>query len=689
MKNAISILAIMFAGIVPVCLLSRQRRHRLPYGLAFLLLLAATLEGFDLMGNLHPADLSLWKRHSLAAEALLAPAWLWFSLTYARQTEPGAISLPQRLLLAASVLFALVAPFLSVSALFYSPDFATDGVLFLNKAGLFFYLFLLIFLTKALINLEMTLANAGAAERYKIKFELLGSGVLLAVMIFYYSQGIVFRALDVHIAPVRTVVLIVSLAMITYSRLKRGNGVKIHISRHMAYQSFVLLTVGTYLLGLGLLGEGLNYYGDGFRRTLMISVAFLGGLGLVLMLLSETAKRKIRVFIHKNFYQQKYDYRTQWLQFTDRLSSSQSCDELPASIVAGFCDTFGMECGAIFLLNQDRAMYQQISGTALEADCDGFAAREPALTEIASRNWVADLRQEAPKLQGEKLRQFFAANHATFVIPLLVKQELDGFIMLGKPVNRQEIYRYEDFDLMKTLARQATSALLNIRLSDQLARSREMAAIGKVSAFVVHDLKNLVSTISLMLENAKEYMAEPEFQAELLRSLTATVEKMNGLIQRLKKLPEQEASPQAPIDLLELVNDTAALVKGGDLRVTGTSVVAEGNKKELQQVALNLMLNAVEASAGKQPVTVEVGNGASPFIRVRDNGCGISKDFMLKQLFTPFNSTKRGGLGIGLYQCKQIVEAHGGTIEVTSELNGGSEFTVWLKASPYTLSTGL
>jgi putative PEP-CTERM system histidine kinase len=215
-----------------------------------------------------------------------------------------------------------------------------------------------------------------------------------------------------------------------------------------------------------------------------------------------------------------------------------------------------------------------------------------------------------------------------------------------------------------------------------------MAALGKVSAFVVHDLKNLVSSISLIVDNARSYLAEPAFQDELLRSLDDTVERMQGLILRLKHLPEKQQPVAAPVDLLALVKDTAALVKGGDFQVTGLPVMAKGDKHELQKVALNLMLNAVEASSGKEPISVEVGKAEAPYIRVKDRGCGMPKDFLIKRLFTPFTTTKSGGLGIGLYQCQQIVEAHGGKIEVTSEPNVGTEFTVWLpKGQPRPLSS--
>lgn len=443
-------------------------------------------------------------------------------------------------------------------------------------------------------------------------------------------------------------------------------------------ESAVLLAVGVYIIGFGLAGEGLKYFGAGFQRSMVLAVVFLSGLGLFVVLLSETVKRKVKVFIFKNFYQNKYDYRSQWLQFTERLSSSQTSEELLRSIVSEFCDTFGMGTGALFILNQERDTYQQTIGVAMDADDVSFSADDPAIESLVASRWIVDLRDNVAVTENDHNRDFFKEKDACFIIPLFMNDVVDGFIILGKALNSTEIYGSEDMDLMRTLAKQASSAIMNLRLSEQLACSRELAAIGKVSTFVMHDLKNLVSAVSLLLENAQEHIAVPEFQNDLLMSLGNTIIKMKTIISRLKHLPEKNSLQLAPVDLLQMAREAAAMVSVRKLEVIGTSVIAEADREELQKVALNLMLNAVEATHGNAPVTVEVGEDEAPFFRVKDEGCGIAPAFLQHVMFTPFVSTKKTGLGIGLYQSKQIVEAHGGKIEVVSTVDHGSEFTVWL-----------
>ncbi len=678
MTIVLSITAIIVAAMFPLFFALRKNSATPPVSLSIAVALSAFLELFDLIALCNPEQIYFWMKYSLVTEAVLLPAWLWFSVTYARQNGLSAISIPLRLLLAVSPLLIISALILPPQSFVYSPDFDTEKVLFLHNYGFYFYLLMLVYLVAALIQLERTLVHTTRSSRWKIKFELLGAGSFLAIMIIYFSQGLLFRTINMQLVSMRSIVLTVAIAMMFYSRLKRGSGVTVHISQQIACKSMVLLAVGLYVIGLGLVGEGLKYFGDGFQRAMIFSFVFFSGLGLFVVLLSETIKRRVTIFIHKNFYQSKYDYRTQWLQFTERLSTSQTGESLLHSIVSEFCETFGMSSGTLFVINQERDVYQRAAGTSMDSDEVTFRINDSAIEQLASSKWIVDLRNNAGAAANEEHRAFFSREDACFIIPLFINEAVDGFLLLGRPHSTEELYTYEDFDLMRTLAKQAASALLNLRLSDQLACERELAAIGKVSTFVMHDLKNLVSAVSMLLENAQEHITVPRFQNDLLMSLGNIVIKMKSIISRLKHLPEKNSLHLSSVDLLQMAHDTAAMVTGKTLEVTGTRVIAEADREELQKVALNLMLNAVEATDGSSPVRVEVGENGCPFIRIKDEGCGIPAAFVQHVLFKPFTSTKKQGMGIGLYQSRQIIEAHGGRIEVESSIDHGSEFTVWL-----------
>jgi len=234
---------------------------------------------------------------------------------------------------------------------------------------------------------------------------------------------------------------------------------------------------------------------------------------------------------------------------------------------------------------------------------------------------------------------------------------------------------------MKTIARQAALAIMHQRLSEQVTQAREVEAIGNVATFVVHDLKNLVSNLSLITQNAAKYIQNPDFQKDMIWSLGNTVSKMQSLIGRLKNLGEKKTLKLSIVDLFEVAKETAREIGGGRVEFSGGSEKVHADREEIQKVFMNLLINAIEASDPDEIVCVEVGSLDCPFFRITDNGSGMSAEFIRKDLFKPFSTTKKQGLGIGLYQCRQIIEAHSGRIEVHSEEGKGSVFTVWMPDS--------
>jgi putative PEP-CTERM system histidine kinase len=206
-----------------------------------------------------------------------------------------------------------------------------------------------------------------------------------------------------------------------------------------------------------------------------------------------------------------------------------------------------------------------------------------------------------------------------------------------------------------------------------------MEVLGKISTFMIHDLKNLVHTLSLVLSNAREHIANPDFQQDMLASLDNTTGRMNTLIGKFKNMPDKSSLQTKPADLQVVVSQVAGRITGPEIQILGGAAAVLIDREQIQNVALNLILNAIDATDGTGPVWVETGtdNGRA-YIIVRDEGCGIPEEFLRQHLFSPFKTTKKTGLGIGLYQCRQIVEAHNGRIEAASEVGRGTIFTVWL-----------
>lgn len=651
-------------------------RSRSGLFLSSALVLTAVLDLFELLALNAESDAIHWKWFALLAESLLPSSWILCSLTFARQVGPWKVGRLLQGVVAGTLLFSVLPFVFPLSSFFYAPDFPAERLLFLGNIGYFYYLGIMAALIFALVHFEATLANASPESLNKIKFEVIGLGTILAVLVFYFSQALLYRSLNMNYLSLRSFLYLVALALIAYSLLFRRGNVHIQVSRQAAFKSVVLIAVGIYLVMLGLLGEGMQYFNVSFQRTVTISFGFLVGIVLLILLLSERFRREVKVALHKNFYQHKHDYRTQWLRFTEQLATSRTGDELLRRILAAYCDIFGISGAALFLFEKNRGGYCMTAGHEFQVVDDVIPPDNSLVLFMKERAWVVSAKDENPEIM-EQNAPFFKKNSISFVIPLFSEDQIEGFIVLGSAIKEDEVYIYEDYDLMKTIARQASQAISHQRISEQLSHSREIEAIGNVAAFVAHDLKNLVSNLSLIVENAGRYIQNPDFQKDMLLSLGNTVVKMQRLIGRLKNLGERDHYNLQPVNLLGLSEKTAKLVSGAPITVSGTPETALVDENEIQNVIMNLIMNAIEASEPNAPVQVEVGFAGIPFVCVRDQGCGMSASFIRTELFKPFKTTKTKGLGIGLYQCRQTVESYGGRIEVSSEVGKGAAFTIW------------
>jgi hypothetical protein len=305
--------------------------------------------------------------------------------------------------------------------------------------------------------------------------------------------------------------------------------------------------------------------------------------------------------------------------------------------------------------------------------------------------------------QGERDR--FRELGLAVLVPLVTKRKLVGLLALG-PARLGQSYSPVDLELLEAVGNHLSMTVLNATLSQELVINRELEFMHKVSSFVVHDLKNSVSTLSMLLENAANNMKDPQFRQSMLRTIAATVERMNGLMTRIRTMPKDLELNRRAEDINRIIQEVVSKTKIDQLDrieyqedlhdIPLTSV----DRTYLEKVLTNLLINAVEAmpSGGRMKVTTRIAqNGAGPGggdqtpagrwvqIEVADNGQGMTREFIQQRLFRPFQTTKEKGLGIGLYQCREAVEAHGGRIEVTSDERKGTVFTVHL---PVAHSTG-
>jgi putative PEP-CTERM system histidine kinase len=233
------------------------------------------------------------------------------------------------------------------------------------------------------------------------------------------------------------------------------------------------------------------------------------------------------------------------------------------------------------------------------------------------------------------------------------------------------------------MAEQAGASILNLQLTEKLAQAKQLEAFQAMAAFFVHDLKNTTSTLSLMLKNLPVHFQDPAFREEAVMDIARTAKQLEELISRLNMVRQELKVPSVACDLNQLVNDA---LKGQE-SVPGVELVKELkplpelclDPAQIRTLVTNLLLNAREAVGGQGRILVETGrfNGWAT-LAVSDNGCGMAEEFLRQRLFRPFQTTKKNGIGIGMFHCKMIVEAHHGRIDVESEKGKGTCFRISL-----------
>ena len=269
---------------------------------------------------------------------------------------------------------------------------------------------------------------------------------------------------------------------------------------------------------------------------------------------------------------------------------------------------------------------------------------------------------------------------AWLVVPLLVADGMIGFVLLSRPRTELSL-NWEVRDLLKTAARQAAGFLAQMHATEALLEARKLDAFNRMSAFVVHDLKNIITQLSLMLKNAERHRGNAQFQQDMLETVESSLDKLRQMMLQLRE-GERPAGAAAGVELAPILQriHQATRLHGRQFELDITERVAtRGHAQRLERVIGHVVQNALDATPASGTVSVRLAQSVGrAMVVVGDSGAGMSPEFIQSRLFRPFNSTKRSGMGIGSYESFQYVKELGGSIEVKSELGQGSVVTLLL-----------
>ncbi len=534
-----------------------------------------------------------------------------------------------------------------------------------------------------LVLVEQVFRNTPWQHRWGVKFLCLGVGGLFAFDFFFYADALLFQRLDFDIWVARGAASALAAPLIGVSAARNPQwSFDLFVSRKVVFHSTALFAAGVYLFVMSLAGYYIRYYGGEWSSIIQTVFFFGAGLVLVVLLFSGQLRSRLKVLVNKHFFNYRYDYREEWLHLIEVLSGKVLEASLPERVIYALAELVDSPGGVLWLRNES-GRFEHARAWNLAEDAIDRRTDVGALTDFLSqRRWVidlAELRRDPETYDGLDLPDAILADERLWlVVPLDHNDTLLGFVILTRPRSTQAV-NWEVTDVLKTAARQAASYLALDQAARALADARQFEGFNRLSAFVVHDLKNLIAQLSLVAKNAERHRHNPDFVDDAMNTIRNSVEKMNRLLAQLRS-PDLRAN-SVRTDLVALVEDAVRLRSVQEPvptleRLTHELLSVRADADRLGAIVAHVIQNAQEATSSDGRVIVRVGRlGDQAAIDVEDTGSGMDADFVRERLFKPFDSTKGlTGMGVGAYEARELVNSLGGRVVVDSEPGRGTLF---------------
>ena len=536
-----------------------------------------------------------------------------------------------------------------------------------------------------LVLVEQLFRNVSDESRWNAKPLCLGLCVFLFFDVYLYSQAALFNDLDADAVNIRGAIHALAVPLLFMSSRRRRDWIaRLKVSRKAAFHSAALVLAGAYLLFVAAVGYYIRFFGGKWGAALQLASLFIAITALVGLAVSGTMRSRLRVWVGKHFFNYRYDYREEWLRFTAMLSAKSSPSEMGTLVIRGLADLVESPSGALWTHEPGQTEYVQTARWNSPASSDREPTGSPLSQFFLTTGWIIDLeryRAGTEHYPGLTVPPWLAgATQHWLAIPLIVGDELLGFVTLG-PARTQIDVNWEVTDLLKTASRQAAGFLAQMLTTEALLEARKFDAFNRMSAFVVHDLKNIVAQLSLMLSNAKRLHANPEFQQDMLATVENSLEKMRQLMLQLRE-GEAAVAGRSGVDLVPIVRRIEGVVSGRgrtlDVEIIDP-VATRGHEGRIERVIGHVVQNALDATGEDDKVWLKLRRlGGQAQVEIGDTGTGMSQEYVRTALFKPFRSTKEAGLGIGAYESYQYVRELGGSVAVDSEPGRGTVMTISL-----------
>jgi putative PEP-CTERM system histidine kinase len=542
-----------------------------------------------------------------------------------------------------------------------------------------------------LVLVEQLIRNARAESRRSVKYLCMGLGALFAYDFYLYSHALLFQGTDPALWNARGFINALVVPVIGIAAVRDPQwSLDIFVSRRVVFHTAALLGAGLYLLAMGLGGYVIRDYGGTWGTIAQVSFLFGAVLMLSILLFSAQLRATLRVLINKHFFHYKFEYREEWLRFIHTLTTEEPDEELRERTIKAVADIVHCPGGMLWLyrdsrryelvanwqmqmpdvpcsLNADSSLVRYLREEEWVINCDEYALSPQVYRELVLPEWFGNLEQ------------------AWLITPLVFHDRLLGMIVLSRPQVTESL-NWEDYDLLRIIGRQSAAHLAQLDAAQALSQAKQFEAWNRMSAYVMHDLKNLIAQLSLVVSNAARHKHNPEFMEDAIQTVENSVNKMNRLLAHLRSGQDPENEMQE-LDVCEVLVDVIETMSAGTpvpaLDCQARDVFVKGDQDRLAAVVGHVIRNAQDATPESGQIVVRLfKQNDHAVIEVQDNGSGMDETFIRTGLFKPFTSTKgKSGMGIGAYETREFIRSLGGDVEVISRPGEGTTFRMRIPIS--------
>ncbi|MFT6896002.1 MAG: putative PEP-CTERM system histidine kinase [Paraglaciecola sp.] len=560
-----------------------------------------------------------------------------------------------------------------------------------NLANTWQFLLQTVISLQVLILLEIIYRQAGD-NRWALKPLVLYLGATNLFEFVTFANALMVEQLDFTYIAARGYIYFALIPFLVLAIRRVQNwGVNIFVSREVVLHSSLLVVAGGYLFIMALIGYGVKYFGGQWSTTVQVVLIFLSLALLATVFLSAGFRTQIKVFITKHFFANQFDYRIEWLKLTRSLENTEPDKNVYHTALQAFLQAIDYQSGILIRKADSEIEYLAEIDTA-PLNADEISMLRQFFEYFTHKNWIIDITELRTKpFVYEELKVNHALlNRASFqlVVPIYREDTLWGMLALSNRESPDRSLNWELRDYLNAVTAQVANFLFHHEAAKEVAENAQFATFSRMSAFVLHDLKNVLAQIDLILSNAQQHKDNPEFIDDTFETLEHTKARMEKMLRQLSDKSANQAKSQSLCQLSVAIDKVLTQRCANQLPLVTLEVHSETDvvldKDKLSNVIYHLVSNAQQATGDDGFVRVDISqsdNLKQMLVKISDNGSGMSKDFIQSRLFKPFDTTKgNAGMGIGAYDAKMFMEKIGGHLQVKSEEGVGTTFTLIIPA---------